>query len=297
MLLQEEDGSWPQPLYTVDGELPEEFVIDDLRGPNGEMPIRFGNQAARQIQLDNIGNIVHGLWYYYEKSGDINYLERHWDNILLASQWLQKTWMRQEQGIWEIRERMDHWVHGKTMCSVALASAAKTAEKLGYSNFAKQWHNTAETIKQQIISRGWSKTRRAYLRHYGDDAPLDSSVLALSLYGLLPPNDRRLKSTVQAIETPFEEGGLDIHGGIARYEGAALPFYLTTLWTARHHLRADNPERARELLLLCLESATNLGLMAEHFDAVNGEQHGNFPQSFSHEEIVRTILEMERLYY
>lgn len=292
--LQEEDGSWPQPLYTVDGDHPHEKIITDLRGPLGEEPIRFGNQAAIQLQLDNVGNVVHGIWHHYYLSGDFAFLARLWPNVKLAAFWVENNWHRYEQGIWEIRERMDHWVHGKAMCAVALFAAANIAHTLGFRKLGRRFAQKAEKIRRQVLTRGYSPVRRAFLRHYGKDAVLDASVLVLPLYNLISPADPRILSTVEQIEKPLAAGGLNLGGGICRYEGATSAFYLTTLWLARYYLRIGNIGRTEELLNLCLDSATELGLMAEHFNPLNGEQYGNFPQAFHHSELILTILDLER---
>jgi len=287
--LQEEDGSWPQPLYTVEGRHPQEKIITDLKGPLGEEPIRFGNLAAMQLQLDNVGNVIHGIWHHYFLSGDIDFLAWLWPHIKLAAFWIENNWHRYEQGIWEIRERMDHWVHGKAMCSVALSAAAQIAFTLGYRKLGKRFDRKAEKIRHHVLAHGYSTTRRAFLRHYGKDAVLDASVLVLPLYNLISPTDPRVLNTVEQIEKPLASGGLNLGGAICRYEGATSAFYLTTLWLARYYLKIGNLGRARELIDLCLDSATELGLMAEHFNPLLGEQYGNFPQAFSHSELILAI--------
>lgn len=291
--LQDEDGSWAQPLYTVSGANPQEYIVPDLTGPGGERPIRIGNKAADQLQLDNTGNILDGIWQHYTCTKNLSFLESWWPKVSRAADWVAAHWSQVEHGIWEIREEQVHWVHGKVMSATALKSAAKIARTLGYMEQGERWIQVASQIVDQVISRGWSERRSAYLRHYGEEAPLDISVLALEFYGLLDPHDPRLVLTIEEMEKPLSEGGLVIAGGIARYEGAKVPFYLPTLWLARYYIHAGNRQRALELIRICLDSATSLLLMAEHFDPLTWSQWGNFPQAFSHEELIQTLLDYQ----
>ncbi|MFZ5814281.1 MAG: glycoside hydrolase family 15 protein [Bacillota bacterium] len=292
--LQGADGHWAQPLYTVDGGNPEEFIAPDLEGPGGEVPIRFGNAASGQLQLDNEGNILHGLWFHYLTSGDETLLERHWDGVRRACNWIAENWRSMESGIWELREYTAHWVHGKVMCHAALDAGSRIGDLLGYPVESAHWRAQADAVKEDVITRGWSIERNAYLAHYGAEAQpphLDISVLALVFYGLLPADDPRVLATVRLIEQDQSRGGLALHGGICRYDYGAVPFYLPTLWLARYYLMAGRIEDCDRLIQICLDCSTNLGLMAEHFDGRDLTQWGNFPQAFSHEETARLILE------
>lgn len=295
--LQGADGHWRQPLYTVDGQDPAEFIAHDLAGPGGEQPIRFGNAASAQLQLDNEGNILHGLWFHYQQSGDRDALLRHWEGVRRACEWTAANYQRMESGIWEIREYVGHWVHGKAMCCAALDSGARIAAVLGHEAEASAWQVTADAIRAEVVELGWNEERQAYLRHYGEGTPdpcVDISVLALVFYGLLPPLHPRVTATVALMEQAQAEGGLMLLGGVCRYDYAAVPFYLPTLWLARYYLMAGRTEECDRLLQTCLDCATDLGLMAEHFDGESRTQWGNFPQAFSHEEVARLVLERAR---
>ncbi|HWI63110.1 MAG TPA: glycoside hydrolase family 15 protein [Symbiobacteriaceae bacterium] len=309
---QGEDGRWRQTLYTIDGTNPKEMVVDDLTGPNGETPIRFGNAASDQIQIDSEPNVLHGLWYHWQATRDLDFLKERWMEIHAAAEAVMETWKLKENGIWEIRERLDHWVYGKALGAAGLQAAAEMAGALDLGALSERWAAESERILADVLANGWSEERQAFLQTYDHRSPLDISALALSLRDLVPAADPRLQATVRAMEAPFhlpelpadrpyttdtpywglKAGGLNMWGGMARYDYAAVPFYLPTLWLARHHLRAGNRERALELVRLCLGSATDLGLMAEHFDPRTGEQWGNFPQGFSHEELALTLLEL-----
>ncbi|MFO7265920.1 MAG: glycoside hydrolase family 15 protein [Bacillota bacterium] len=334
------DGRWRQPLYTLDGGEPKELIAEDLAGPGGERPIRFGNAAYDQLQIDSEPSILHGLWLHAQATGDREWFAARWDNIRRAAEAMMQLWHQPENGIWEIRERRDHWVYGKVLCAAGFRAAAALARWLGHETDAQRWEAEAETVAQQVIANGWCEERGAYLQTYDKNSPLDISALALVLWDLLPADDPRIQSTMAVFERPLRrpdevltggpaedgsaapsghapagepartaarrqpttddpywglhhlKGGLNMHGAFARYDYAAAPFYLPTLWMARCYLRAGRRDRAEELVRLCLRSATNLGLMAEHFDPRTGRQWGNFPQAFSHEEMVLTILEL-----
>ncbi|MHB9144979.1 MAG: glycoside hydrolase family 15 protein [Symbiobacteriia bacterium] len=292
---QEEDGHWRQPLYTLDGVAPREIVVHDLAGPGGEGPVRLGNAASGQLQLDNEGNILYGLWRHYELTGDRELLAEAWDHVRRAADWTQSHWAQAESGIWEIRGAVEHWVHGKALCCAALESAVQIATVLGRQDCAPPWRETARLIRQQVVEEGWDAVREAYPRTYDHASPMDISALALVFYGLLPADGPRIRSTVRQMEEPSAAGGLVMDGGVARYDYARLPFYLPTLWLAQYYLLDGREEDADRLIHLCLGCSTDLLLMAEHFDPATGGQWGNFPQLFSHEELVRTLLLRQRL--
>lgn len=315
--LQEPEGHWRQPLYTLDGGGPVELLADDLEGPGGEKPIRFGNAAFDQLQIDNEPSVLHGLWIHARRTGDREFFRRHWDSIKRAAEAMTRLWPEKENGIWEIRERRDHWIYGKALCAAGFKAAASLAEWLGEDGDARRWRVEADKIRDQIVAEGYAEERGAYLQTYDPDSPLDISSLALVLWDVLPAEDERLRSTVAQMEKPLRrpdahqavsdepttddpfwgrhdlKGGLNMDGAFARYDYGAEPFYLPTLWMARYWLRAGDRRRAEELVRLCLRSATNLGLMAEHFSPRTGAQWGNFPQAFSHEEMALTILELD----
>ncbi|MEW5761749.1 MAG: glycoside hydrolase family 15 protein [Bacillota bacterium] len=284
--LQGENGNWRQPLYTLDGRYPCEMVVTDLAGPGGERPVRMGNLAGAQLQLDNEGSMLHGLWVHYMYTGDREYLARRWDAVRRAATWLSNNWFRPEHGIWEFRERVSQWTYGKAVTYGGLMAAVRIGLELGQPHLAEIWRATAQQVLLQVLGESWSERRQAFVRHYGEDGALDVSTLALAFYGLVDPSDERMRRTVALLDrTP----GCLVRGGIARWECAPLPFYLATFWLARYYFMVGNNERGWALLKTCLDNTTTLGLMAEHFDPETGEQWGNFPQAFSHEELLQTV--------
>ncbi|MDP6627175.1 MAG: glycoside hydrolase family 15 protein [Methanopyri archaeon] len=298
--LQGKNGHWAHPLYGIDGKAAkEEFSVHALQGPKGEKPIRFGNAAKDQLQLDSEGSILDGVLTHYKTSGDKAFLERHYTGIKKAANWIEKNWHRKENGIWEVRDDdneggdvwwrtgKSNWAYGKTMCYAGLQAAAEIADILGKDQQnATRWRSTADTVKEDVLQKVWSDDKGAYTQGYERDV-IDISVLPMVFYGMVDAKDPRMVQTVEVMEKALLK-----RGGIARHEDADLPFYLPTLWLARYYTRAGDIDRADELIDTCREASTTLGLMAEHYDGVTGGQWGNFPQLFSHEEMVKASMEL-----
>jgi hypothetical protein len=178
-------------------------------------------------------------------------------------------------------------VHGQTLCWSALHHGIRLAQRLGQA-IPPAWEATAATIARTLPEAAWSAEKGAYLRAYGEPSIYDSSALALLLEGLLPPQEPRMQSTVETL------GRALAYGPAFRRdeEDVRYPFYLTTLWMIRSLQLSGKYERAYAHLRAVLEGATDLALMGEYFDPLTGRQWGNFPQAFSHEELVKTVAGM-----
>lgn len=282
--VQENDGHWASPFYTIDGRIPG----DELDVDSGEAILRLNNAAKSQLQLDSEGSVIYMTYMYFLYSKDIEFLFRYMKNIEAAANWICKNYAREENGIWEFRHKTAHWTYGKVMCYVGLDAAIKIFGLLNKKS-PELWAKTKSAIKNGVIKNSWSGYRKAFLQTYDKDSSVDISVLALEDYGIVKPFDKRMKSTVKLIESK-----LNINGGIKRNEDAHLPFYFATLWLAAHYIRTGNEKRAREIINTCIRSSTNLYLCAEHFDPIGGVQYGNFPQAFSASMLVERILEIEK---
>ncbi|GAV23584.1 glycoside hydrolase family 15 protein [Carboxydothermus pertinax] len=288
--LLEKADHYENPLYTIDGYCSYEILMPELSGPEGEKPIRFGNKAAEQLQLDNEGNIVYGLWKHWLMTRDTEFLASAYPKIKKALKFTVQNWYKPEHGIWEFRDKKRQWVFGKVMCYAGMVAGAKIASVLKEYPKAREYLRTAWQIKENLLAYGYNKEKQAFLQHYAPDAPADSSVLALSEFNLLPAEDERMVNTVKYIEQK-----LNFHGAILRFERAVLPFYLCTFWLIRQYLRMGELKKAAKLLETTLKSTTPLHLMAEHYDPRTREQWGNFPQGFSHEELIRTLIFYDKI--
>jgi alpha,alpha-trehalase len=286
--IQGEDGHWKSPFYTIEGNEPgEEIELQGLKGPKGEK-LFVGNSAKNQLQLDSEGSILYATYLYFLFTKDVQFLERYWRNVERAADWIMKNYDKEENGLWELREKRAHYVYGKVLCWAGLESAINISKILDNSAH-KKWERTRDSLKKEIVKRGWSAQREAFLQTYDNDSPADISALSLEDYGLVKPTDRRMKKTVQLIEKK-----LTVHGGIVRFENAVFPFYLPTLWLASHYIRTGNLKRARELIDICINSTTDLYLAAEHFDPVSGTQYGNFPQTFCMSSFIEQLLMLKK---
>ncbi|MFC2142790.1 glycoside hydrolase family 15 protein [Candidatus Aenigmatarchaeota archaeon] len=272
--IQQKNGHWKSPLYTIEGKkLKEEIILKNLKGQHGEDHIRINNEAKNQLQLDNEGSILHATYLYFMYSKDSYFVKKHWNKIKTAANWIVKNHNQEEHGIWEFRHKKAHYTYGKVMCFVGLDSAVKIGNILGKD--ISTWKKEKEKLKKEILKNAWSKQRKAFLQTYEKDAPIDISVLSLVDFGIISPKDKRTKNTVKLIEEKLVENFT-----VKRYENAHLPFYLPTLWLASYYIKAKNLKKAAPFINKSIDSITTLNLPSEHFDPISGKQHGNFPQTF-----------------
>jgi hypothetical protein len=287
LALQGEDGQWHAPLWPIDPTYPtDEEEVPGLFGPGGESPLRIGNGAVGQSQHDSPGNLLSALRVHVQTTGDLSLVRDAWPHIARAATWCSLHWAEPEAGIWECRDRYRFWTHGRAMCWVALDRAAWFAQCLGQP-VPDEWVTAAATIRE-ALAKSWSPRRGAFLRDAGEVSILDTSVLALILEGILSTSDVRLTQTMERLMTALAH-----RGGVRRdEEDVRFPFYLATLWMARSAVRLGQAERAADLVRAVVGGTSNLGLMAEYADLLSGRQWGNIPQAFSHEELVRAVLDM-----
>ncbi len=288
LLDRESNGQWVSPLWAIQADYPtDEQVIKGLTGARGETPIRIGNGAARQEQHDSPGNVLSGIYIHSLITGQDNLAAQHWERLARAAEWCCEHWMEPEAGIWEKRDRQRIWVHGRALCWVALRDALALGRRLGKSVPA-HWVSAMNQIREALLSSGWSDEQGAYVSACEPASSYDVSVLALLLHDLVPPEDQRIRQTVHALVHHLA------YGPAFRREAGdpRTAFYLATFWMIRALMRVGEYDRAYEHLRAALASATELGLMAEYCDPLTGAPHGNIPQAFSHEELIKTVAEM-----
>jgi alpha,alpha-trehalase len=261
-------------------------------GPHGEALCRALDAAGLHAeshrfyesalgQTGSEAGVLHGLWCHWRAIGDRALMGACWEQIRQAAERVMAGW-KLEAGRVQHRARMASGLH----------AAAEIADGLGHPEEAVRWGEEALTVREEVLAKGWSDERHAYLQSYESGSGLHAGALAVSLEGLLPPDDARLQSTVAVMEQPVRVGGLSHGGAITWHEGADMPAYLPTLWLARHYLRAGGKERALELVRLCLAGATVHGLLAERFDPRSGEQWGDCPDGRNQAELALTLLEL-----
>ena len=286
-------GGGLQIMYTIDGgaQLPER-MLDHLEGYRGSRPVRVGNAAAGQTQLDVYGEILDAAHLHVERTGRPLDLEtwavlRHFANEAAA------RWREPDQGIWEVRGGPRHFLYSKLLCWVALDRALKIAESTNVPGHLERWRRTREEIRRAILTDGYDEKLGAFTQVLGQSA-LDASALAIPLLGFLSPTDPRVRSTVERIRERLTANGL-----VYRYRteetadglpGGEATFALCSFWLVDNLALSGRVDEARALFERVAGYANDVGLLAEEIDPTTGELLGNHPQGFTHLALIRAAL-------
>lgn len=277
-----------QIMYGLAGERRlTEVELPWLPGYEGSRPVRTGNAAYGQLQIDVYGELMDALHvgrkFMLEPSGASWGLQK----LLLAD--LESKWREPDEGIWEVRGGSRHFTHSRLMAWVAYDRGVKAVEEFGLSGPVDRWRRIREEIRADILANGWSETRGSFVQYYGADA-LDASLLLIPTVGFLPPGDPRVVATIEAIQRDLSEDGL-----ILRYRPEATPdglqggegtFLVCSFWLVDALTMIGRLDEAEALFEKLLSLRNDLGLLAEEYDPVSGRQLGNFPQAFSHVGLV-----------
>jgi alpha,alpha-trehalase len=270
-----------QPLYGVGGErLVPEVEIAELDGYRGSRPVRVGNAASSQLQLDTYGELLDTAWLYHRHGGDIDGV--FWDLLRAVVEVVEARWEEPDEGIWEVRDARRHFVSSKAMAWVAVDRAVRLAEARHLPAGLAHWRKLRQQIRQRIDQHGSDAATGAFLRSFGS-GDVDASSLLLSLTRFVAPNDPRVRATVEHIERELSTNGL-----VSRYAGGdGLPgeegaFVICSFWLIGNLALLGEIDRAQELFERVLACANDVGLLAEEIDPDTGECLGNFPQAFSH---------------
>jgi GH15 family glucan-1,4-alpha-glucosidase len=282
------------PFFHVDGTLiAGERELGWLPGFAGSRPVREGNAATAQLQLDIEGDFVWLVHRYWRTTGDSSLLRAYWGEIEVLVEWVAANWRRPDASLWEFRGRDRHYTHSKLMCWVALRYGADLAQAVGRSAAAERWRAAAAEVAAAIEAHAFSPAAGRYGQAFGS-ADLDAALLLMPLYGYCDVRSPRFAATLAAVERELLDG---VH--VYRYGGdmlgrAAHPFVLAAAWLARVYNRLGEAERAGRLVAGMVASATDLGLLGEHVDADTGVPRGNFPQAFSHLGVIMAALDHAR---
>jgi len=298
------DGSL-QIMYGIDGRhtLTEES-LDHLEGYRGSRPVRVGNGAYNQLQLDIYGELMDSVYLYNKYGTPISYdLWRHLRRLI---NWVCDNWQRPDEGIWEVRGGQQHFVYSKLMCWVAVDRGLRLADKRSFPADRDRWQKVRDTIYEEIMSRGWNVERQAFVQRYGSDS-LDAANLMLPLVFFLSPTDPRMLKTLDAINQSPERGGLVSNSLVYRYNvsrtadglsGEEGTFNMCTFWLVEAMTRAGAVDRsrlnaARLMFEQMLGYANHLGLYGEQ-TGHSGETLGNFPQAFTHLALISAAFNLDR---
>ena len=273
-----------RPLYTVTGGfLGAEAEIGELAGYCGSRPVRIGNAAALQVQLDVFGPIVELVTLLLARDAPIS--AEHWRLVRAMVSAVQSRWHEPDHGIWEIRAPRRHHVYSKVMCWLAVDRAIEVGRLILEEEFP-EWVELRRTIREDILAHGFDTGANTFKAAY-DGSDLDAAALSVGLSGLLPPDDPRFRGTVEAIEAKLRDGPAVYRyrsdDGLPGFEGA---FHLCTGWLIRSYLLLGRTRDARELFDRMVALAGPTGLLSEQYGPHTGRALGNVPQAFSHLAVI-----------
>ncbi len=264
-----------QIVYGVEGECDlSERILDHLEGFQGNGPVRVGNDAWRQKQLDVLGEIVDAVYLFRDQPGTLDEITIRL--VCKLADEAARSWQEPDAGMWEARDRERHYLSSKVMCWVALDRAIRMASQLGENARVEHWEQARQEVRDAILEPGGCEEVGAYTGAFGSDH-LDASVLLMPLVGFLPPDDARMRSTIEVIARDLVRGGL-----VFRWAGDDNGFFICTYWLVECLARSGDVARAVKLFEQTTALANDLGLLAEEADSATGRLWGNFPQAFSH---------------
>jgi GH15 family glucan-1,4-alpha-glucosidase len=287
-----------QIMYGIAGEHDlSERVLPHLRGWRDSSPVRVGNGAWGQTQLDVYGELLNSLYLYREQLGELHpEIQRFVADLANTAA---RRWRETDSGMWEMRGEPRHHLSSKVLCWVALDRAVALASQLGEHADLKRWTAEREQIRDAVLTRGWSEARRAYAQSFDSDE-LDAAQLLMPILGFLPATDERMRSTIEAIAAELTEDGLVLRyrnqeglnaDGLTGEEGT---FVICSFWLVSALAKAGEVDRAEQLFDQLASYANDLGLLAEEIDTANGELLGNFPQAFSHIGLITAAWEIDK---
>ncbi|MFC3571939.1 glycoside hydrolase family 15 protein [Streptomyces yaanensis] len=284
-----------QIMYGIDGrtDLPERELAH-LEGHRGSAPVRVGNAAADQLQLDIYGALIDSIYLYDKWAQPIS--SDQWDDVCELVDWVCDHWDQPDEGVWETRGGRKNFLYSRLMCWVAIERAIRMANRRGLPADLARWQRSRDTIYRRIMQRGWSETRQAFVQHEDGDV-LDAAVLMMPLAKFIAPTDPKWLSTLDALTHDLVSDSL-----VYRYDPLASPdglrgdegtFSICSFWYVEALVRAGRLDTARLAFEKMLTYANHLGLYAEEISHT-GEQQGNFPQAFTHLALISAAFNLDR---
>jgi GH15 family glucan-1,4-alpha-glucosidase len=291
-------GAALQIMYGIGGEHDlTERELRHLRGWRDSRPVRVGNGAWGQSQLDVYGELIDAVYFYREQLGELHpEIQAFVANL---ADMAVERWSETDAGMWEMRGEPRHHLSSKVLCWVALDRAVKLAPSLGEYARTAEWTAARDAIRQAILVRGWSEQAQAYAQSLDADE-LDAAQLLMPIVGFLPATEERMRSTIEAIARELTEDGLVLRyrnkeglnaDGLQGEEGT---FVICSFWLVSCLAQAGEIDRAEKLFAQLSGYANDLGLLAEEIDTANGEQLGNFPQAFSHIGLITAAYQIDK---
>jgi GH15 family glucan-1,4-alpha-glucosidase len=294
------------PMYTIDGghEMPE-MELDHLEGYKKSAPVRIGNAAYKQLQLDVVGELMDAAYLFNKHHSPLSY--DMWIELRKLLNWTCRNWTRKDEGVWEVRGDPQHFVYSKLMCWVALDRGIRLAQQRAFPGDIKIWRRNRDKIYEEIMEKGWDDRRRAFMQAYGSKG-LDAANLIMPLVFFISPSDPRMTATIEAIDKPMPEGGLVTDFLVHRYDpkqtddGLDQPeggFNMCTFWLIEALARAGRVEpkyleRARLLFDRMEHYSSPVGLFAEQTGRY-AEALGNYPQGLTHLSFISAAYNLNRV--
>ena len=289
-IMRKATDSHLQIMYGVDGsrELPER-TLPHLSGYRDSAPVRVGNAAAEQLQLDVYGEIL-AMAYRWSRSTPVG--EGTWWSLSRLVDWISVHWVDPDSGIWEVRATAEHYVMSKVMCWVALDRGVKMAREFGLPANIGRWESARDAVWSEVMDKGWSEKRQSFVQFFGTEA-LDAANLVIPMVGFLPPDHERVKGTIAATLRDLSSEDREL---IYRYRNDdGLPgeegvFAICTFWMAQALILSGDAEQGERIFCRMLKHANHLGLYSEELDPETGAFAGNFPQGLTHIALINCAL-------
>ena len=279
----------------VDPHAMTETVLDHLEGYRGSSPVRTGNDAFHQFQLDVPGEVLLSFDSYHRAGGIID--EPLWTLAEAMVEAAAGNWKKPDNGIWEVRSGPKHFTYSKLMAWVALDRGLRLARAHKRPVEYDRWHKTREAIRSDLVEKGWNAERNSFVQHYGAKH-LDATALFMPMVGFLPATDPRMASTIEAVQRELGSGGFlrrylpeETDDGVGGDEGT---FTMCSLWLAGALVTAGRIEEARETFERVIDLHNSVGLYSEMIDPATGDFLGNYPQAFTHIALIHTARNLDR---
>jgi GH15 family glucan-1,4-alpha-glucosidase len=301
----EDESGKLQIMYGIDGrhELTE-TTLDHLEGYMGSAPVRIGNGAWDQLQLDIYGELIDSIYLYDKHVRPVSF--SGWKHIYKHIRWISENWDQADDGIWEVRGGQQHFVYSKVMAWVALDRAIRLSRKRSFPSDRNEWYKIRDKIFMDVVNKGWNEEMQAFDQYYGSNT-LDASNLMMPLVFFMSPYDPMMSKTIDAILRPPHKGGLVSNSLVYRYNvnevddglsGDEGTFNICTFWLVEALTRCgkENPQRIEKARLIfeqMLGYANHVGMYSEQI-GLSGEALGNTPQAFTHLALISSAYNLDR---
>lgn len=285
-----------QPLYCINGDnTPDEMILEHFEGYKGSKPVRVGNNAHKQIQLDIFGKIMDAIYLYNLHVGMLSY--NVWEELIEIINWTSENWQRKGESIWEVRGGKHEFLFSRIMCWVAIDRGIRIASNNGFPCPLEHWRTVRDLIHKNIYEEFWDEEIESFVQYKGSKT-VDASTLLMPLVRFISPDEPRWISTLKRIEEELTDDFF-----VHRYKtGKAAPdgmdgnegtFSVCTFWLIQCLAQVGEVKKARHYLEKIFTYSNHLGLYAEELGK-NGEQLGNFPQAFTHLGLINAVLDLDK---